>query len=42
MGGKAGILGVVMTTEELMGKCGIPMETGSVTMGTMAGNSQFP
>lgn len=39
MGVKAGILGVVMTTEEVMGKFVIPMETGSVTMETMAGNS---
>lgn len=27
-----------MTTEEVTGKCVIPMETGSVTMETMAGN----
>jgi hypothetical protein len=36
------ILGVVMATEELMGKCSVPMETGSVAMGTLEGNSQFP
>lgn len=36
------IPGVAMATGELMWKCGVPMETGSVTMGTLEGNSQFP
>lgn len=36
------IPGVVMATGELMWNCGVPMETGLVTMGIPEGNSWFP
>lgn len=39
--GEALVIPGVVTAIELMWQCGVPMETGSVTIGTLEENSWF-